>query len=105
MLTFGIVVLLAGVWVVSLMPGPPETDMFEDSQEGPIELTNEPEDLLEEYDWEAGRPAPPLRRFQLDAVKRMLLEEAPRGFRIGLAASSPGMEQFHETLAKKNPTS
>lgn len=105
MLSLGIVVLLAGVWVVSLMPGPPPAstrgDAAAEGTEEAVELFEEP--LLGEeagpYDWDNGRPGTTaatassssrLHPNRLLALKHMLLEEAPRGFRIGLAASSPG---------------
>lgn len=90
MLVIGIVVLLAGVWIVSVMPGPSPTGPSDELDEGGLELFEEA--IVEDetgYDWENGRPGPS-KPSKLDALKHMLLEEAPRGFRIGLAASSPG---------------
>lgn len=84
MLCVGITVLLAGVWIVSLQPGDASSNDAAGDDEDGVELFEEDPD---NYDWELSQP---IKRSKLDSVKRMLLEDAPRGFRIGLAASSPG---------------
>jgi hypothetical protein len=90
-MSLGILVLLVGVWIVSLKSDEPSETDEEDgflSERTPLMSTAEPDSYSNEVDLEEGEVArlPPSG---LESFKRMLLE-SPAGLAIGIAAPSPG---------------
>lgn len=89
-MSLGIVVLFVGVWIVSLKTTDETVEIGEADSSERTPLMAEPADI--EYD-ESSDSDDELNGRQakgLAAMKRFFTEARPRGFSIGIGASSPG---------------